>query len=74
MKPHHNGLPSPRCAPPTGKRQTMLGWTVILFIIAIIAAAVGFGGIAAGAASIGQILFFIFLVLLAIYIAVHLLA
>jgi uncharacterized membrane protein YtjA (UPF0391 family) len=41
----------------------MLGWAVVFFIIAIIAAVFGFGGIASGAATIAQILFFIFLVL-----------
>ena len=41
----------------------MLRWSVTFFIIAIIAAVFGFGGIAAGAASIAKILFFIFLTL-----------
>jgi len=41
----------------------MLGWALGFFLIAIIAAIFGFGGIAAGAASIAQILFFIFVVL-----------
>lgn len=41
----------------------MLGWAVTFFIIAIIAAIFGFGNIAAGATSIAQVLFFIFLVL-----------
>jgi uncharacterized membrane protein YtjA (UPF0391 family) len=39
----------------------MLRWTVTFLIIAIIAAIFGFGGIAAGAASIDKILFFIFI-------------
>lgn len=39
----------------------MLRWTLIFFVIAIIAALLGFGGIAAGAASIAKILFFIFI-------------
>jgi uncharacterized membrane protein YtjA (UPF0391 family) len=41
----------------------MLRWSVTFFVIAIIAAIFGFGGIAAGAASIAKALFFIFLVL-----------
>jgi uncharacterized membrane protein YtjA (UPF0391 family) len=41
----------------------MLRWTVIFFIIAIVAAIFGFGGIAAGAVDIARILFFIFVVL-----------
>lgn len=41
----------------------MLRAALAFFIIAIVAAAFGFGGIAAGAADIGRILFFIFIVL-----------
>lgn len=44
----------------------MLRWTVIFIILAIIAGIFVFGGIAAGAASIAKILFFIFLVLFVI--------
>jgi uncharacterized membrane protein YtjA (UPF0391 family) len=41
----------------------MLGWALVFLVVALIAAAFGFGGIAAGAASIAQVLFWIFLVL-----------
>ncbi|MEJ2767469.1 DUF1328 domain-containing protein [Mycetohabitans sp. B46] len=41
----------------------MLRYAVIFFIIAIIAAVFGFGGIATGAVEIAKILFFIFLVI-----------
>ena len=41
----------------------MLKWAVIFFIVAIIAAVFGFGGIAEASADIAQILFFIFVVL-----------
>lgn len=41
----------------------MLRWALAFFIIAIIAAFFGFGGIAATATGIAQILFYIFLVL-----------
>lgn len=41
----------------------MLGWALVFFIIAIIAAVFGFGNIAAGAADIAVILFWIFVVL-----------
>lgn len=41
----------------------MLYYAVVFFIIAIIAGLLGFGGIAAGASSIAQVLFFIFVVL-----------
>ena len=40
----------------------MLYWAAVFFIIALIAAVLGFGGIAAGAAGIAKILFFIFLI------------
>ena len=41
----------------------MLYWAVVFFIVALVAAIFGFGGIAAGAVSIAQVLFFLFLVL-----------
>jgi uncharacterized membrane protein YtjA (UPF0391 family) len=47
----------------TLKLKTMLRWTVIFLVVAIIAAIFGFTGIAAGAAAIAKILFYIFIVL-----------
>ncbi len=41
----------------------MLHYTVVFFVIALIAALFGFGGIAAGAVEIGKILFTVFAVL-----------
>jgi uncharacterized membrane protein YtjA (UPF0391 family) len=41
----------------------MLRYSVIFFIIALVAALFGFGGIAAGAVEIAKILFFIFAIL-----------
>jgi len=41
----------------------MLRWALAFFVIAIIAAVFGFGGIAVAAAGIAKVLFFIFLVL-----------
>ena len=40
----------------------MLHYAVVFFVIAIIAAVLGFGGIAAGAAGIAKILFVVFLI------------
>lgn len=40
----------------------MLSWALAFFIVAIIAAVFGFGGIAGGAADIARVLFFFFLV------------
>jgi uncharacterized membrane protein YtjA (UPF0391 family) len=39
----------------------MLKWAVIFLVVALIAAILGFGGIASGAASIALILFWVFL-------------
>lgn len=41
----------------------MLYYAAVFFIIALVAGLLGFGGIAAGASSIAQVLFFIFVVL-----------
>jgi uncharacterized membrane protein YtjA (UPF0391 family) len=41
----------------------MLSWALAFFVIAIIAAVFGFGGIASGAAEIAKLLFFLFVVL-----------
>jgi uncharacterized membrane protein YtjA (UPF0391 family) len=44
----------------------MLSWALAFFIIALVAAFFGFSGLAAGAASIGKVLFVGFLILAAI--------
>lgn len=41
----------------------MFSWVIILFIVAIIAAILGFGGIAASAAGFAQIVFWVALAL-----------
>jgi uncharacterized membrane protein YtjA (UPF0391 family) len=41
----------------------MLRWALGFFLVAILAAVLGFGGIAVAAAGIARILFFLFLVL-----------
>jgi uncharacterized membrane protein YtjA (UPF0391 family) len=50
----------------------MLGWAVTFFLIALIAALFGFGGIAAAASGIAQILFVIFLVLFLVSLVIAL--
>lgn len=50
----------------------MLMWSIVFFIIALIAAVFGFGGIAEASADVAQILFFIFLVLFVIGLVAHL--
>jgi uncharacterized membrane protein YtjA (UPF0391 family) len=42
---------------------TMLYYAALFFVIAVVAAVFGFGGVAAGAVEIAKILFFVFLVL-----------
>jgi uncharacterized membrane protein YtjA (UPF0391 family) len=44
------------------KENAMLHYAVVFFVIALIAALFGFGGIAAGAVGIAKILFYIFLI------------
>ena len=51
----------------------MLYYAVVFFVIAIIAAVLGFGGIAFGAAEIAKVLFFIFLVLFVVSLVAGLL-
>ncbi|MDF1521932.1 MAG: DUF1328 domain-containing protein [Trueperaceae bacterium] len=50
----------------------MLRWSIAFFLIAIIAAVFGFGGIAAGAVAIGRVLFFVFLALFVLSLIVRL--
>lgn len=49
----------------------MLYWAAVFFVVAIAAAVFGFGGIAAGAASIAQVLFYLFLILFVVSIIAH---
>ena len=44
----------------------MLRWALAFFIVAIIAAVFGFGGIARGASEVARILFFFFVVFFAV--------
>ncbi len=41
----------------------MLYWSIVFFVISIIAAIFGFGGVAEGSADIAKVLFVVFLVL-----------
>ena len=49
----------------------MLGWALTFLVIALITAALGFGGVAGAAAGIAKIIFFIFLVLLVVSLVMH---
>ncbi|MGB5556522.1 MAG: DUF1328 domain-containing protein [Paracoccaceae bacterium] len=44
----------------------MLGWALTFLVVALIAAAFGFGGIASASAGIAQFLFFVFIALFVI--------
>ena len=46
----------------------MLYWAAVFFIVALIAAVLGFGGIAAGAAGIAKLLFGLFLILAVLFL------
>ena len=46
----------------------MLQWALIFLVVALIAAVLGFGGIAVASAGIAKIIFFVFLVLFAVSI------
>lgn len=50
----------------------MLGWALLFFLVAIIAAVFGFGDVAEGATDIAQILFFIFVVLFVVSLVLRL--
>lgn len=49
----------------------MLGWAIMFLLIAIVAAAVGFGGLAAASAGLAQVIFYAFLVLFVISMIAH---
>lgn len=49
----------------------MLYWALVFFVVALVAALFGFGGIASASAGIAQILFFIFLIALAVSLVMH---
>jgi uncharacterized membrane protein YtjA (UPF0391 family) len=51
-------------------RCEMLSWALTFLIVALIAAALGFGGIAGAATGIAKVLFFVFLVLFLISLVV----
>lgn len=51
----------------------MLYWTVIFLVIALVAAALGFGGISSSAAGIAKVLFLIFLILFVVSLIMQLL-
>jgi len=57
----------------TFQEVTMLRWALAFFIVALVAALLGFTGVALAAAGIAKILFFIFLILFLVTLVGHLL-
>lgn len=49
----------------------MIGWAIVFLLIALIAAALGFGGVAAVSVEIAQILFFVFIILFVVTAIIH---
>ncbi len=49
----------------------MLGWAITFLVIALIAAVLGFGGIAGTAVGIAKILFVVFLILFVVSLIFH---
>ena len=48
--------------------MTLLKWALICLLISLVAAALGFTGVARGAAQISKVLFFIFLVIFVVIV------
>jgi uncharacterized membrane protein YtjA (UPF0391 family) len=61
---------------PTKRYQLMslLKWALIFFLISIVAAIFGFGGVAAASADIARVLFYIFVVIFLVLLILGLLA
>ncbi len=52
----------------------MLKWALIFFVVSLVAALFGFGGIASGAGAIAKILFYIAIALFVVFLVIGLLA
>lgn len=51
--------------------MSLLGWALIAVVVAVVAAVMGFGGIARGAATVARLLFGIFLVIAVVLLIVN---
>jgi uncharacterized membrane protein YtjA (UPF0391 family) len=56
-----------------GVEMDLLQWALIAFVVAIVAGLFGFTGVAQGAASVGRVLFGLFLVVAAVFLVLALL-
>ncbi|HEX4132424.1 MAG TPA: DUF1328 domain-containing protein [Pirellulales bacterium] len=52
----------------------LLKWALVFFVISLVAAAFGFGGIAAGSADVARVLFYVFAVVFLVLLVVGLAA
>jgi uncharacterized membrane protein YtjA (UPF0391 family) len=50
----------------------MLYWTLLFFLFAVTAGVIGFGGVVSVSAGVAKMLFFVFLLMLAVTFAAHL--
>jgi len=73
MAQFSHGLQTFACAfrTPASKEDAMLRWALIFFIVALLAAVLGFTGIAVAAAGVAKVLFFLFIVLFLITLLGH---
>jgi uncharacterized membrane protein YtjA (UPF0391 family) len=55
----------------SGEVCIMLRWALIFFVVALLAAVLGFTGIALAAAGIAKILFYVFVILFAVSLLRH---
>jgi uncharacterized membrane protein YtjA (UPF0391 family) len=52
--------------------MSLLSWALIFLVVALIAGALGFGGVAGTSMGIAQVLFFVFVVLFVVSLIAHL--
>ena len=50
----------------------LLGWAIVFLVVALIAAGLGYGGVAGTATQFAKILFFVFLVIFIVTMLMHL--
>lgn len=53
--------------------MSLLGWAIVAFIVAVIAGALGFTGVARGAGAIAKLLFGLFLIIAILFLVLFML-
>src|SRR5215468_9715246 len=64
--PRGTALAPPPAVTPTLEEVVMLYWSLLFFVVALIAGVLGFTGISEASAGIARVLFFVFLVIFAV--------